>query len=251
MKMFFAMIWLLYTVSVQAVQEVTFVEDPTPPFILGKQHSEPTGGITLQVIRKVFESIPGVKPRFLDLVPWKRALIMVETGNADAIMHILKNGEREENYFYSDVMYPGRSLLFYSMEVFPQGFSWEKYKDLENNNICVLRGTSAESFLSGISRKEEAALSIAVVNSLEQCIKMLQIGRVDIFIDNEAVGYDLIRRTGMKGKIRGAEKPLYSKNFYMAFSRKTEAHKLLPKINDVLKKLHEEGTIKKIIHGEM
>lgn len=247
-RLFFPLLIVLIPLS--AVQKVTFVEDPAPPFIEGEINQKPTGGITLKIIEKIFEKIPEAEAEFVAMLPWKRSLAMVEKGNIDAIMHLYKTPKREEKYYFTNSTYTGRSLLFFNREKHPEGVVWKDYGELEKYNICLLAGVGSQEFLKQKNEKEGYHFQISPVSLNSTCWTLLEKGRVDLFVENEAVAYQYLQKHQLKGTIVASETPLYSKDFYMAFSKNSEAHKLIPRINAAIKELRSEGVIDSILQNK-
>jgi len=74
---------------------------------------------------------------------------------------------------------------------------------------------------------------------------MLLSGRIDLHPNSAAVGYSIIKEYGWQNKIIAAEKALYSSTLHLAFSKKSEAKKLIPRINNIISELKAEGEIDK------
>jgi len=176
----------------------------------------------------------------------------VEEGKTDAIFPILKNDERAKKYFYSDKIIPAETSLFFLKKKFPNGLKWETLKDLNNKKICVIAGYAVHSYLK--KKKQEKNFQYRIVTafgSAEKCLRLLKQGRIDIYAANKSTGFFQLNEFGLNTKlIDVANKPIYSKNYYIAFSKNTKAHKWIPKINDIIKLMKKDGSINKILYAK-
>lgn len=112
-------------------------------------------------------------------LPWKRALRLVESGDADAITYISRTPEREKYAIFLD----GNELSSSTINFFVLKENESQYtfdgdiaKFVGNRTVLKLRGFS---FGSGIDK-----LPSQEVNSMEQVVKMLELKRVELAILN-------------------------------------------------------------------
>ena len=251
MKNLFLLVCVSLILNLYANEKITFESDPSPPFIIGKMGTVPTG-ISIDIVNEIFSRIEGVEGNYKDSKPWKRVLRNVEQGETDAIFPILKNDERAKKYFYSDKIIPAETSFFFLKEKFPNGFKFETLKDLNNKKICVLAGYAVHKYLE--KKQEEQDLRYRIVTAFgseEKCLRLLKEGRIDIYAANKSTGFFQLNEFGLNSKfIDVANKPIYSKNYYIAFSKNTKAHKWIPKINEIIKLMKKDGSIDKILYSK-
>jgi len=246
----FTLVLLFVPFLLFAQSRITLVEDPWPPFInVDKTTEKVTGGIAVQVIQKIFERIEDVEVNFL-IRPWKRALLEVEEGKFDGIPALQKTPEREKFLEYSDPLFENRTEFFYARSRHPNGIHWNTLNDLTAYKIGVVDGHSVSTKLKKIVAEKGIKLKIIKVTSDIQNFKMLLSGRIDLHPNNGAVGYSIIKENGWQNKIIAAEKALYSSKLHLAFSKKSEAKKLIPRINNIISELKAEGEIDKFVKSE-
>jgi len=238
---------LLIPVSVSAEKTLIFPNDPWPPFVLGKEGSESTEGIGVDLMRAIFNRIDGVSVK-IPLVPWKRALNLVEQGKADAIPLLYKTAERELVMDFSDALFPSQDLVWYSKSHFPNGLEWEVTDDFKPYTMGVVTGYNYSKEIDKAINDRE--IKTVKAKNVKQLLIMLSGGRIDVAIANKVVGAALIKKEFKNRNIISMKKPISEDNYYMAFSKKTSARDLLPKINSVIAELKKEGEIQKIIYGE-
>ena len=142
------------------------------------------------------------------------------------------------------------SVIFYKPSRYPNGISWNTLKDLSYYTIGIVRGHSFAETARKYTAETGIKIRIKEVTSDNQLFQMLLLNRIDLVGSNDIMGYALIKKNGWKGKINIAKKYFNSTFFYMAFSKKTEAKKLVPLINSIISDLKAEGVIKKILKTE-
>jgi polar amino acid transport system substrate-binding protein len=238
---------LLIPVNVSAEKTLIFPNDPWPPFVLGKEGSESTEGIGVDLMRAIFNRIDGVSVK-IPLVPWKRALNLVEQGKADAIPLLYKTAERELVMDFSDALFPSQDLVWYSKTHFPNGLEWKVTDDFKPYAMGVVTGYNYSKEIDKAINERE--IKTVKAKNVKQLLIMLSGGRVDVAIANKVVGAALIKKEFKNRNIISMKKPVAEDNYYMAFSKKTSARDLLPKINSVIAELKKEGAIEEIIYGE-
>lgn len=239
---------LSFRVAAEGPMTISLVEDPWPPYIEGMIGKPATGGKLVNLYQELFSRIEGVQVEFL-LMPWKRALLEVESGRQDGIMALFKSPERASVMEFTRPIFTGRTMLWYAQSKYPAPINWDTMDDLKDYNIVVLRGSAmADPLLDAVDRG--TPLSIIEVNSHRQQFEMVHRGRADIAPLTEVVGYHLLDQEGWNGAMVPMQKPLSSDDvYYMAFSKKSPARKLIPRINAVLDEMQKEGLITRFLLG--
>ena len=88
-------------------------------------------------------------------------------------------------------------------------------------------------------------LSIQKIRKTIQNFKLLEAGRVDYAIIGLYPGFSNASITGFDDKIEILPRPILVENFYMTFPKKSKFKPLLPKVNKIIQRLIDEGTIEK------
>jgi polar amino acid transport system substrate-binding protein len=248
-------LFLLVTISVsthvaaQSPMAISLVEDPWPPYIEGQVGENATGGKLIELYRELFSRIDGVEVQYL-LLPWKRALLEVERGRQDGIMALFKSPDRASVMDFTAPIFTGRTMLWYAQSKYAEPINWDTIDDLKAYNIVVLRGSAmADPLLDAVDRG--IPLSIVEVDSHQQQFELVLKGRADIAPLTEVVGYHLLNQEELKGTMLPMEKPLSDDDvYYMAFSKKSPARKLIPRINAVIDEMQKEGLIARFLLGD-
>lgn len=234
--------------SLHAETAVTFIEDPVPPYVIGEMKQIPSSGIAVEIVRTVFNKLPGYEAKFLPLLPWKRSMELVKSGKVDALIYMIKTPEREEHFFFSNPTYSGKTVLFHHANRFSGNFEWNTSSELIPYTFCVMTGVAAAQYFE---RENESGIRFKfhTTQKPEDCINLMMLGRVDFFAENLTVGSHLLEKMNEKRNFTYAPKPLYETNFHIAFSKNSEAHRLIPKINSLLQKMRANGEITKLLES--
>lgn len=223
-----------------AEQRVTLTGDPWPPYVEGELGQEARGGIVVELVERIFSRLEGVEASF-PLVPWNRALKEVEVGTKDGIVALLKSAERERYMVYTDPLFESHNLVWYSKKKFPRGFNWNKIGDLAGYRVGITKGyTYGDDIDHAI---ESGLLPVVRVPTVDRLFAMLARDRVDIALANDNVGNALAGRYGSANELVAAHKATGKDVHYLAFSRKSPAQDLVPRINRILSELRGEGVL--------
>ena len=227
-----------------AAATVELVGDPWPPYVTGRLGEYADGGVAVKIIEQVFADIDGIEVRF-PLIPWKRALLEVESGSRDGIPLLVKTPERETYMRYTQPLVTGYNLVWSVAET-GEAFQWKTIDDLKSRSIGVVTGYSyGEAIDRAIAAGDLNALEAP---NVEQLFSMLEAGRVELILANDAVGYALAKKhPGVV--IEPARRALNSETFYIGISRKSAAAGLVPRINAAIDRLRRDGVIERIVRG--
>lgn len=226
-------------------QQVTLSGDPWPPYVIGKLGEEATDGVGVHLMRAIFDRLDSVELS-IPLVPWKRALREVRHGTKDGIAMLLKTRGREKYMDYSDELFRSYNTIWYSTANFPKGFEWQQYTDFEPYTIGVVQGHSYGDELDQMIKDD--TLAAIKVTSVRQLFAMLKKGRIELAIADRLVGDTYVRKYSASGRrLLAAKKPAAGEIYYLAFSKKSEARRLIPAINRVIAELKQEGVIDRLV----
>jgi len=122
-----------------SVTSVKLVPDPWPPYVIGEEGNSPAGGVTVEILTKIFERLENVILE-MKLYPWKRALNYAVEGDVDGIWMVVKNEERIQVLEFTEPLLEARALFWYLRSRYPDGIRWETLADLAPYRIVVVRG---------------------------------------------------------------------------------------------------------------
>lgn len=235
-------VWLS---PLHAESVVTLTGDPWPPYVIGELGGEATGGSCIELVQKLFARLDDVGVSF-PLIPWERALREVREGSKDGIVLLLKTPEREEYMEYTDPLFTSYNLVWYSKRRFPAGFEWKRLEDFSPYSLGIVRGYSYGDEVDQALQKGE--LKATEVNTVDQLFTMLAGDRIDLALANDGVGFALARQHS-KAEVVAANMATGEDVLYVAFSRRSEARRLIPQINEILAELRDQGVVERTIRG--
>ena len=185
------------------------------------------------------------------ILPWKRALIMVEKGGADAIIDAAYTRERARFLFYPDEeIYVEEWYLFRRT-----GNPITVDRDLGNAGLFSL-GVSRGFEYGGLIQEaidNRLFKEIQAVTGNQMNIRKLAGNRFDLFVGVKLTVLYLAKQMGYGDQIEvvpmtetGKPYLLSASKTYLAFSRKTMTADMADRFSQVLVQMKADGTIKKI-----
>lgn len=207
-----------------------------PPYVISNQKDL---GFFCVIVKSILKKI-GYESQ-IEVMPWARALHLVENGSYDGIIPAYYSKERAHYLLYSDPIYYSKIVLFKRKK---SNIKFNKLSDLKNYSIGVIRGgvTSEEFDNASYLKKEEAA-------SDERNIVKLCKNRIDLLNgDLEVIKYissNFYREC--YDKIEPLETPLNVQSLSLALNKNVpNAEKIIKNFNIELKKYIEQNEINKI-----
>ena len=141
-----------------------------PPFFSEKLLN---GGPLTEASTEAFKRV-GYEIKII-FIPWKRALLYVEDGKADALLGAYKNEERKKVLHFSESIVGDTTTSIIALK--DSTIAYDSLDSLKRYKIGILRATSVSKEFD--SAKNEF-LKTYESNSESQIIKMLESGRVDL-----------------------------------------------------------------------
>ncbi len=191
-------------------------------------------GINVELWREIGRVLG--RPVELRLYQWADSQARVRRGEAKVLTFMSVNKERQELY---DFTQPTFAAVFPYFVVARTADQFD-VSDLTGKRIAVKRGGGPESVLATVQAE---AVLVFVDNALEGFQKLLR-GEVDAVVEEERVGYTILRENNLKG-IRVASDPLAVKAGRIAVVKGNPA--LLRQIDDALGTLKASGTFDQIL----
>lgn len=217
--------------------ELRFALSNWKPFSFHKDGN--FGGIDLDVAREVAKRAGfdiQIRP-----CTFKRCLKEMELGLLDMQSGIAKNDTRAAYMSYTNTPYHAVSVAFHVRR--GEAGRLSRYEDLYNLRVgAVVASHYFERF------NEDDQLEKFEVASEELLLSMLAAGRIDAYVGtNPNAAYDIMRR-GYKDEIVEAEySPGTEVPIYFAISRKSDHLDLLPAVDQAIRDIHADGTMKTIL----
>jgi len=203
----------------------------------GSSYSDSTDDPSFEILKVATQNL-NWKVDFFDCPSWKRCLLLMESGDIDMMPGLFKTSEREKYMYYVEPPYFGERIAFYFRK--GQGSDVKEHKNLKGLTIGVRIGVKhVEPFDSDTSLDK---FEVPIAN---QMYKMLQAGRIDTFIGNEAQDA-LLKDSEFKDQFEKAPYQLPSGDDYFTISKKSPYAKDRFKFGKVLKQFIDSGKVKEI-----
>jgi polar amino acid transport system substrate-binding protein len=239
-RLFSALALFLALPGLSAQSKLVMVTEEWPPFRI-VDHGTASGfaGIDVDLAEKLENAI-GL-PIEIQRRPWARALEMMKSGEADLITGIAHSEERAAYILYVPTPYWSVVPVFYAKK--GKGAAVRSYADLAGKSVGYsLSSKYFEPFNSDGSLKK-VGLSTEV-----QILKMLSLGRIDLAIGtNPNIEWD-ISRLGYKGLFeKVAYQPPDKTELFVGLSKASPAVALAGAVDDTIRRMLADGTVKAII----
>lgn len=219
--------------------EVILVNAPYPPYVLPQDH--PLGpGIDMEVAMTALENM-GVRP-LVQLVPFNRALVMLEYGQADLTTSLSFRAERDKYLLWSLPYRTDTSYIFFTRK--DSAFQPERIEDLRDRKVGVVRG-----FVFPPAFADDPAIEKVEAPHIASLMGMLLEERFDALIVNSIVGKHELMATGRMAEVKQAPFSLRSPNdkgTVMGFSKRRTSREFVTRFNEELRKMLDNGIIGRI-----
>lgn len=229
----------IFSGFVQA-EDIEVCVDPYPPFKMVDRSGVVVGGIDIDLITVLVESL-GFQPKYTSL-PWARCLNNLKHGKTDLISGIVRNSEREKYLLYIEPPYKTKSVkIFYVNRA--EDKKYQTYDDISSLTIGILRNAKHFEQLDGDNNIKKYELSDLIAG-----FKMLRMKRIDTLITTEEVGDYIIKSNGFSNDFRKAEFR-YSQDVavYFALSKKSKYVDKLYDFEAAVTELKQKGIFDKIL----
>lgn len=144
-------------------------------------------GVVTEIISHVLK-VMEVEPEYI-FYPWERCYQAVRTGKVWGAFPYARTEERAGEVLFSDVIIPSTAKLFYFRGADdPPREPVDALSDLKALRLGGIRGYYYESVLT------DAGLRVEYSSNPLSVLEKLRLGRIDLFVSNELVGWHLIQR---------------------------------------------------------
>ena len=205
-----------------------------PPFV--NPSGDPQGeGIDIEIAREAMRRA-GYQIE-IKHVPWNRALLMLERGDADFTTTISRSGDRDRYLAWSDGYRVSTVYSFYTRK--GSGQQLKTMDDLDGHSLCLTLGYFYPDVIAK-RPKTKYAYGPAMSNT----VAMLAKGRTDYMVVNGIAGAWEINRLGLAEQLELQPLKYSSKSpTYMAFSLFRSYQKPLAAMKNALADMAKDGSI--------
>ena len=179
--------------------------------------------------------------------PWKRAQKSIRTGLFDVMITApttdrLMYSRRTLNSIYS---LQWRAFISKNSTSYTKIMNMnEPLEDRSLNFISLLGDRTSEYFY------EQNNIKFQSVQNISNAIKMLDKGRMDVFIHSRVIMSENLNKLGLKNNISMHKKEYKTIPFTFLFSKKSQvSNKIIKRIDDVVNKMKKSGEYEKLIEN--
>ncbi|WP_195763472.1 substrate-binding periplasmic protein [Duganella guangzhouensis] len=182
----------------------------------------------------------GYQVRF-EIYPWRRALEVVSGANSDMLVAAYRSAERQRVMRFSEQPFFRDDVVFYvradSMPV------WEgDYALLKGRRIVVING-----WHYGVAfAKALPQLRVSVTNTVENGLRMLAYGHVELFATNRRDTEPVVKTLGLQDKVLPLAPMIDMQDAYFAYPLKPRYPELSAQMDRMLLELKRNGELQKL-----
>ena len=211
---------------------LTVICDDWPPYQISDK-GEITGFCT-RLVEEVFRRMSvSIKP--IEMYPWKRAIVMMEAGQVDALFSA--NFTRERTVF---AHYPDEMLVKTPWVVWMRNdvnLSFNTLNDLKYKKIGVVRGYSYTPEFWDFVKKNSR---VDVVADDTTNFRKLNAGRIDFAVAELGNGLFIVRSMKLKTIIPVKHSPIKEDGLYIIFNNSRVEKAFVDRFSAELKKLKQD-----------
>lgn len=178
---------LLLCTSAQAEPLRLVTGDDYAPFT-GK--ALPAGGMLTQVVQAALEA-RGVSST-LDWQPWKRGYLKTLRGDYDATFPYVRSAQREAQFLYSEPLFIAEQHIFSRAG---EVIEVDDVPSMQGRRLCYPLGWQPPPIIQQLLDKRQ--LSRHSPTGLNECARLLLLGRDDFFISDRRLGETALQLTGV------------------------------------------------------
>ncbi len=239
LRLFYLVFLMLFFSSIANAQtnKITVVYTDWYPYTYKLEGK--AAGFEIEILRAVLKRMD-IEVEFVNY-PWKRCLLSLETGQADALVSMLFSKERKAYTFYAgDYISMSKVVLFKKKggEIKYTG----KLLDLKPYTVGVIMGfTYGEEFDNASFIKKDNSVNTDIL------INKIIHGRSDIGAENQIVTSAIAFKMGVLNELEFLEPPLFTKKLFVGFSQVRGRKKLSKKFTKGLRAFKKTDEFKTIL----
>ena len=194
-------------------------------------------GIDVELAREAFSRM-GYAPEFV-FINWEDKKRLLEDGTIDCVWSSFTMTDREDEYNWAGPYMKSRQVVAVN-----EDSDIHTLKDLEGKVIAVQSTTKPEDIIRSNDGTLPELKKVISVQKRDLIFILLSKGYVDALAAHDTSVDQFMADTGLKYRI--LDEPLQSVELGVAFD-KTDSRGLNTQLTEVLQKMQEDGTVKKII----
>jgi polar amino acid transport system substrate-binding protein len=193
-----------------------------------------------EIVKKIFSEL-GIIVDSRYEGTWDVVQEKARSGVVDVLVAAYKTAERESYMVYSNPYTFDPIVLVVKKG---NAFVYDKWEDLISKKGVVTIGDSYGQDFDNFVKEKLTPVKVATPG---EAIGLLNKGEADYFVYALYSAQNFISENQLSEQVEIMPKNISSENFYLTISKKSPYVNLMPKVNDLLKKYTEDGTISRII----
>lgn len=211
-------------------QTLRIVSESWAPYVYEEQGT--LKGLDYEATQIVLQRL-GVEAEW-QLLPWKRCLLAVEQGQADAILDIFRTPEREASIIYPDEpMSQIEFVLFYATA---RPYPFNQLQDLQGLKV----GVSAGYWYANRDFRESELFTREPAASHNANLGKLLRDRVDLVINDKRGGIFLTQQMGIQGDVSHHPQVISRDQLYLGLSRRDDMAEFAQRFSHELRHFKRE-----------
>lgn len=198
-------------------------------------------GASIDALGMIFDEL-GIRFESRYVGPWKRAFYNLRKGHIDAISAAYITDEREAYAVFTEEFLAEDNTSVFVLK--GKEFKFDKWDDLKGKTFGELHGASQGQEFDDWRKKNA---KVEYVGDRKLNIRKMEKGRIDCFVTGHYGGLMNIKKLGYEGKVVPLKNPVRKNYLHVAFSKKSEFLKDIPRIDSKIKELREKGIIGALI----
>lgn len=247
--------WIAIVVGLVAVvsncqaDELRFVTEDFPPFT----YATAATGTETNAAGPFIEIVAAVCARLridcpVQLLPWRRALALAESGEAQGIFTVIRSPDRERAFHLTRMLVTSRYGVYARSA---SRFVFHRPEDLAGRTVAVY-GPSGTSFVLGQHLAEVDDVSLILEADNRRLLRMLEAGRFGVqgvAVVNQDVAWHLIDQERLADIYEAGQ--LQRISYAIGLSRASVSEAEFERFNEALEAMITDGSVAGILrrHG--
>lgn len=174
-----------------------------------------------------------------EALPWARAQLMVEQGQADVLIGPYRSPERLARFLFSQLAFYEDALVFYASPA---------KAPLWNGDWARLSGRSVGLVLGwtygGALEQARSSLLISNPGDVATGLRMLQRGRIELLASNERNTAPVLETLGLTQQFQALQPPIAVQAGHFAYPRTSQGEELRQALDRSLESLRISGVLR-------
>jgi len=188
-------LWLLPAITTMAIADtsatpLTFISEQNPP-VNYEDSNQKAAGFSVELLKLVWLQMAET-PQSIRFLPWARAYYTAQTKSGSVLFATSRTADRENMFKWVCPISTSAVSLFQHKN---NKYDLTTLTSISNYRIGVVRSDIAENVVMAKVRNHSRLVKAV---SVEQLIRLLQSGKVDVIAAYEPVVYTTLQHLGLK-----------------------------------------------------